>query len=409
MQASAMLDGIQPLTFIPAVQYNALDGLMERGSIRCNKCKAAMSGDRCPRCGHTRCYIEVYWRGKSHHRRNTAQGETLTFKEAALILIEINKEWVRHGKRFDLTHYLDRAVTERSFGRRWAEYLQYQADRLTREKIGSEHYRHIVAYGKCFLAFMADKDILDVDLSLLDDFDKTLAVRSKTRRNVYNVLHSFFVWLHDRGKLKDIPPLPKIEGGDETPRKALRSADQDEAIGNIPEEHRDPIAFMRWTGVRPGEVVAILVKSVDLVNRCVWIERAKSGNQEKERTKNKSKLPVPLNQSALSLAKRNSEGKFPMDHLFIHPGTRMPYTTWFLWDLWKRSSGTDVTLYEATRHSFCSNLPRLTDRRLAQRLMRHKDSRSTDRYYHEWSEDLLDVVDRMDNVVPLRKSDEETT
>lgn len=35
--------------------------------------------------------------------------------------------------------------------------------------------------------------------------------------------------------------------------------------------------------------------------------------------------------------------------------------------------------------------------------MRHKDSRRTNRYYHEWSETLVDAVRNIDNVVPLAK------
>jgi hypothetical protein len=33
--------------------------------------------------------------------------------------------------------------------------------------------------------------------------------------------------------------------------------------------------------------------------------------------------------------------------------------------------------------------------------MRHKDKRSTDRYYHAYTEILLDVVQRKDNVLNL--------
>jgi integrase len=41
-----------------------------------------------------------------------------------------------------------------------------------------------------------------------------------------------------------------------------------------------------------------------------------------------------------------------------------------------------------------------------QRLMRHRDKRSTDNYYHAWNEGLLDIVQRMDNdnVVELKET-----
>jgi len=41
--------------------------------------------------------------------------------------------------------------------------------------------------------------------------------------------------------------------------------------------------------------------------------------------------------------------------------------------------------------------------------MRHKDRRSTDNYYHAYSEILLDVVQRMDgNVVDLKEREKST-
>jgi hypothetical protein len=36
--------------------------------------------------------------------------------------------------------------------------------------------------------------------------------------------------------------------------------------------------------------------------------------------------------------------------------------------------------------------------------MRHKDRRSTDGYFHAYNENLLDVVQRMDNVVELKET-----
>ena len=54
---------------------------------------------------------------------------------------------------------------------------------------------------------------------------------------------------------------------------------------------------------------------------------------------------------------------------------------------------------KATRHSYCTQIVPLTGSLDAQRIMRHKDRRSTDNYYHAYSERLLDAVQRMDNNV----------
>ena len=156
---------------------------------------------------------------------------------------------------------------------------------------------------------------------------------------------------------------------------------------------------MMKTGLRPGECVAIIAKSVDVAQRVVWVERSVSGSTIRETTKNGSKLAIPLNAKALEIAQRNIKGKFPKDFLFVNPATGRGYSLSALSKIWRRYSGLDVKLYEATRHSYCTQIVPLTDPLTAQRLMRHKDRRSTDNYYHAYSEILLDVVQRMDGDV----------
>jgi integrase len=162
---------------------------------------------------------------------------------------------------------------------------------------------------------------------------------------------------------------------------------------------------MMKTGMRPGELCAVLVRSVDIANRVVWVERTLSGSTYMETTKNKSKLPVPLNDKALEIAERNIRDRFPKDFLFVNPVTGSGYRRKYLWEVWRKYSETDYDLYEATRHSFCTRIVPLAESSYdAQRLMRHRDKRSTDNYYHAYNETLLDVVQRMDNIVELKET-----
>ncbi|HVN95211.1 MAG TPA: tyrosine-type recombinase/integrase [Syntrophorhabdaceae bacterium] len=251
----------------------------------------------------------------------------------------------------------------------------------------------------------------EIDLELLSQFKLNVLkyktgtaapLKSKSRKNIMNALHAFFSWMRKHGVIKEMPIFPEIVDANKTRRRALTRDVQEYGLKNIPQQHSDPIRFMMKTGLRPGELVAILVKSVDIERRVVWVERARSGSRYVERTKNKEVLPVPLNDAALEIAKRHTKGKFPNDFLFINQNTGKPYTQWFLWDTWKRYSETGVTIYEATRHSYCSQIVPLTDKLTAQRLMRHKDGRSTDNYYHAYSDVLMDVVQKIDNIVDLK-------
>jgi integrase len=130
--------------------------------------------------------------------------------------------------------------------------------------------------------------VKEIDLALLTKFKDTLQRRKKTKRNVINSLHAFFSWMKSRGTIDNVPQFPIIKGRDAQRRVALRPTHQQEALEKLPEEHRDIIQFMMKTGLRHGEVVAVLVSSVDLSARAVWIEQRRSGCKERPGTKTRT-------------------------------------------------------------------------------------------------------------------------
>jgi integrase len=354
----------------------------------------------------------LYHEGKSYEYRRDNQGYVFTYDRAKDKLAEITTA-MKKGV-FNPLAFTDEKVKERKFVYQFELWRQEKKEEFENGELSCEHFRHIKSYRKNYLSFFDGYDVRDIDLEKLSEFKRkelrykkgtTENMKSKSQKNILNVLHGFFAWLKKYGTIKEIPAFPEIKNQDKTRRRALSKEVQRQGLANIPEEHRDPIQFMMQTGLRPGENVAILIKSVDIESRVVWVERARSGSTYVERTKNKESLPIPLNDIAFEIVKKHIKGKFPMDFLFIHPNTGKGYTQWFLWDIWKRYSGTDVTLYEATRHSYCSQIVPLTDKLTAQRLMRHRDGRSTDGYYHVYSNVLLDVVQRMgNNVVTMKQA-----
>jgi integrase len=158
---------------------------------------------------------------------------------------------------------------------------------------------------------------------------------------VLNALHVFFSWLLECGHILHMPVFPETKGNDAASRKAMRREEQETALKNIPGEHRNPIEFMMKTGMRPGELCARLVKAVTIGERVVWAERTLSGTTYMETTKNKSTLPMPLNDKTLEIARRNMAGKFPKDFLFINPVTGSGYRLRYLSEVWRTYSGTD--------------------------------------------------------------------
>ena len=396
------------LTFTPAVDSLSLSqdllrqgGLIMKGVVLCTKCRKKMNKGVCE-CGNHKCLVRIYWNSTHYEYRRDNDGDVFTYDKALKKLIDISSA-IKTGT-FNPYYFMDSAISARKFEKQFEDYLTERKQDLDNNEISHEHYRHIESYWKNYYGFFESWDISEITTELLSAFKTSLikkGIKTKTQKNILNILHNFFVWLKRRGVIKDIPAFPEIRNTDKTRKSALTRDEQLNAISNIPESYRDPILFAMNTGIRPGELVAILIKSVDIKRRFVWIERAKSGPYFVERTKNKESLPVPLNDTALEIVIRNMKGKFPNDFLFINPKTEKPYTQWFLWNVWKQFSQTDVTLYESTRHSFCTQIVPVTDRFTAQRLVRHKDSRSTDNYYHAYSETLLNAVRKIDNVYDI--------
>lgn len=367
--------------------------------------------EKCPRCEGVKCFIKLHWKargakqqGTYYFRRDDA-GEVYRCVTALKKIGEIEKA-MKPG-RFDPAFLTDAAIAERRFENQYAVFSDEMQKAYEAGEWSSGHYLNMRGYRKHYYGWFDGRDVQEIDLQILKQFLATLHGKSKTKRNILGMLHRFFGWLFDRGIISATPAFPEVRGGDEARRRALRSSEQLTALENIPAEHRDPIEFMMMTGCRPSETIAILVQSVELENRLIWIERVRDGYvRYLDRTKNREKLPVPLNDTAFQIVARNVKDKFPNMPLFVNQHTSKPYSKWCLWDTWQHFSGTDVTLYEATRHSFCSQISGKVDARQGQRLMRHRDAQSTNRYYHEWSENLVDAVRKIDVknsafVVPL--------
>jgi integrase len=359
------------------------------------------------KCGSYKCYAEVYWKGKYYRYRRDDQGDVLTYGKAVRRLIEVNNA-MRKGT-FNPLEFSDSKHEERKFEKMIEKWLDEKENRASLNELSPGTLKDYRGYVKNHYVYFNGYDVREIGLSELTDFKDTLSIVSiKTRKNIMNGLNNFFNWLRERGVVTEKPLFPKITGDDSKPRTAIDWETQDEALKKIPEQHRDVIEFMYETGLRPAEVSALLCEHIDLSNYIGRIERSYvSGNKIRETTKQKRKGVIRLSERVLEIAKKHLQGKLPKQFLFINHNTNKGYLPKVLWYQFHVYSGLEnITLYEATRHSFGTQLIENNDIYKVKEAMRHSDIRMTEKYLHLKVAKLADMVNsRKGSVKLLNRSD----
>ena len=284
---------------------------------------------------------------------------------------------------------------------------------LDRKKLESENgelspgtYRQYKGYVRNYwIPNLGEKDVREIRFPDLEEFKDNLPrnLKKKTKRNIINGLRTFFSWLRRKGIITELPVFPTVEGDDADVRRAMNYEDQTEALTRIPEHHRDVIEFGMETGLRPGEICALKIKDFDFKAGLALIQRTWSGSDLIETTKGKNKRSIPLSDKAFAIATRLCEKRFADEFLFINPLTKDRYRPRYLQrGIWLKYSSTDFKFYEASRHSFCTQVVESGASALeAQALMRHADLRSTQQYYHATTKKMRNIVNRRGKVIKL--------
>lgn len=366
------------------------------GTILCNHCRKPMTGV-CS-CGSYKCLIKIYWNGKAYQFRRDEQGYVFTYDKATDRLIEINQA-INKGT-FSPIEFSDTSVKERKLEFKIGQWLAQKEKETQRGEIRPSSLNCIKGHVYNYIVpFLQGYDVKEIGKALLSDFRDSLpeTLKKKTRKNIFVTLHSFFVWMWERG-IRDVPPFPEIVGNDDaTPRIALDYEEQMENLHRIPEGViRDMLEFGMETGVRPGELVALKAKDVDLKRACMLVGRTISKyTYEIESTKGGTRKTIPLSDRALQIAGIYCQDKHPEGYLFVDPGRKTRFSVKAPNRLWKKYTGLKVTYYESSRHSFCTQLVDSgADVLQAKELMRHTDVRTTQHYYHGNMTRLRDLVNK---------------
>jgi len=394
------------LNIIPQDQLK-FGGVIVTGTIRCNRCRKKMDG--VCNCGNYKCLIQIYWRGKYYEFRRDDEGDLFSYHKAQDRLVEINNRI--KNKVFHPEDFTESKINERKFE---SMIDKWQDEKERKEEVGelsNGTIRDYKGYVKNYFSFFNGMDVREISLEQLSEFKDALSgVSIKTRKNIMNALRNFYFWLKERGAIRELPVFPKISGDDSKTRRAIDWGLQDEALKRIPEKHRDVIEFLMETGLRPGEVCALLCEHIDLRTGLMRIERTFSSNKLRETTKQKRKREIPINNRAYEIANKYCAGKLPKQYLFVNPNTNRNYLPDTLWRIWNQNSGLDdVCLYEATRHSYGSQLIENNDVMMVKELMGHSSVKTTEKYLHMRVAKLRDAVNSRKSVRVINRSELEVS
>jgi integrase len=357
-------------------------------------------------CGHTVCYISIYWKGKQYRFfRYYLDNELFNYQRASRQLTETNLSIDK--KQFNPLDWTTQAITERKFEHQVECWLEQKKDEAGTGERAPETFRTYNSYVKNhFIEFFKEWDVREIRYEQLENFKDWLGKRVSinTRKRIIGALHAFFKWMWRKGIIKEFPVWPIVESEDVV-KRAIDYESQGQLLKLLPDEHRDIYEFGFETGLRPNELCAIQVCDIDVINSRALIQHGYSGSVLQEKTKGKNKRWIPLSNRAYEIILKNIKNKLPQAFLFTNPITGKGYFLKSLDNIWAKYIGRKITHYEASRHSFCTQISESGANLLqAKELMRHKDIRSTERYFHASTDKLRDIVNRRGKVLPIERA-----
>ena len=148
--------------------------------------------------------------------------------------------------------------------------------------------------------------------------------------------------------------------------------------------------------MRPSEARALKCKNVDLRNRTITIVATFSGRVYREKRKGKKSkfVTIPVHPELYNYFADRVNNNLPEAFMFINSRTGMPYSQNKLLSIWadvREKAGIDkgLRLYDATRHSFASNLVNSgSSIYKVSKLLGHSSVKMTEKYAHSEVENL---------------------
>jgi len=376
-----------------------------KGTIRakgsCTGCNGTFKeikkiGLICHRCKITprKFYIDLFHNGQRIRIFSDKQGQPLdTYQRAVNLQININSEL--KDFTFDPSKYLKAELEKYWTSNLLERFLKYKLASLAPSY--EKDYERIVNIAKEYFKTKDVREFRKLDIINYKEFlESNFRFSNKTVKNILDIFKTFLRYLvNDLEIIDKVPPFPPIEV---QPFKFqwLHAEDQIKLFELITDDHKPIIAFLMLHGSRPAEARALKCKDIDLKGKSITICSTFSNGIYREKRKGRRALPVtiPIHPEMYDFICERVKNNLPEAFIFVNPKTGSYYRETYLKRIWqtvrtKAGISNSLRLYDATRHSFASQLVnKNVSLYTVSKLLGHSTINTTERYSHSNIEHL---------------------
>jgi len=332
-------------------------------------------------------FIDIHYKGQRKKIYSDKRGHPLDSYNLALETSHYISTEIKDGT-FDPSKYDKKIQSEFYIKTKLIEYYEKKKEDIAPSYLGT--FKKHIDTAIQFFGNTDVRDIKKINLIKYKDYLESKNLSNKTIKNYIDNLRAFFNYLKNELELiTEVPAFPKVEVS--LPIiKWISNEDQIKIFEAIPDEHKPIFAFLFLVGCRPGEARALKVKDVNLINKSITISSTFSGNvlRNKRKGRKSRSVPIPINEELYPIIEECVKDKTPDSFVFINPKTGKFYTQKKLQVIWnnirkKFNLDKNIRLYDATRHSFASNLlnQNVPIAKIS-KLLGHTNIKTTERYAH---------------------------
>ena len=320
------------------------------------------------RPGHFQVYF--FEKGKRVYLQRNSLGEPLrTLKQVKSVIADLE------GNGYNPRYWTFKIPFDKTI-REWVKLSDCSLDwQRKKEKIVEN----------LFVPYFKKSDCLQINDDSIAEFQKTLKSKStKTQKGYLDLLKSFFKWMVTKKLIAEMPEFPKIRYIPNYDPHTYSKEEQAKVFEFCPEEDKDILNFLRWTGARPNESRGLQKEDIDWGARKIYIRHALSMGGQLKGTKTGILKTYPIFPEIEECLKSDRHPTF----VFSKHGR--PYSRRMLEKAWKRmvkaaheKYGTPIhPLYQGTKHSLGDQMINEEGRAPSevQQVFGHADPRSTMRY-----------------------------